>query len=55
MNPNRRMYIDSLKIKELQENMTVSELFDFLSKRLIIPIDDKTYDFLILLKNVKTL
>jgi hypothetical protein len=55
MNPNKRMYIDSLKIKELQDSMTTSELFEFLSKRLIIPIDDKTYDYLILLKKVKTL
>jgi hypothetical protein len=50
MSPNRRMYIDFIKIQELLNEMSKLELIDFLNKRMIIPIDDATYDFLLLLQ-----
>ena len=51
MNPSKRMYIDCKQIKKLINNMSSSELLYFLGMRLLIPIDDETYDFLISLKD----
>lgn len=50
MSPNKRMYIDFVKIQELLEVMDKDELINFLNKRMIIPIDDEAYDFLLLLQ-----
>lgn len=50
MSPNRRMYIDFIKIQELLNEMSKVELINFLNKRMIIPIDDATYEFLLLLQ-----
>jgi hypothetical protein len=51
MNPNKRMYIDYPKIEEMINIMTHDEFIQFLDKRVIIPIDDDAYEFLLLLKN----
>jgi hypothetical protein len=32
------------------DDIALDELIDFFSKRLIIPIDDKTYDYLLVLQ-----
>ncbi len=50
MSPNKRMYIDFIKIQELLQVMDKDELINFLNKRMIIPIDDDAYDFLLLLQ-----
>jgi hypothetical protein len=50
MSPNKRMYIDFTKIQELLEVMSKDELINFLNKRMIIPIDEESYDFLLLLQ-----
>jgi len=50
MKPKKRMYIDFSTIQDLLNIMTKIELLDFFNKRIIIPIDDSSYDFLIVLK-----
>ena len=50
MNTNKRMYIDFIKIQELLNEMNKKELINFLNKRMIIPIDDATYEFLLILQ-----
>ncbi len=50
MSPNKRMYIDFVKIQELLNEMSKNDLINFLNKRMIIPIDDETYEFLLLLQ-----
>ena len=50
MNPNKRMYIDYPKIEEMLNIMSHEEFIHFLNKRVIIPIDDNAYEFLLLLK-----
>lgn len=50
MNANNRMYVDSFTIKKMLDDIALDELIDFFSKRLIIPIDDKTYDYLLVLQ-----
>lgn len=52
---NKRMYIDFKKIQELLISMTKIELINFLNRRIIIPIDDSSYNFLITLNNEKDL
>lgn len=47
---NRRMYIDFIKIQELINEMSKEEVINFFNKRMIIPIDDAAYDFLLLLQ-----
>ena len=47
---NRRMYIDFIKIQELINELSKEELGLFFNKRMIIPIDDASYDFLLLLQ-----
>ncbi len=43
----KRTYIDSVKIQELVNEMNESEILEFLGKRIIIPVDDDTYEYLI--------
>ena len=45
------MYIDYCKLQELIVVMDDSELIEFLNNRVVIPIDDESYDFLISLKD----
>lgn len=51
MNANNRMYVDSFTIKKMLDDIALVELIEFFSKRLIIPIDDKTYDYLLVLQD----
>ena len=51
MSISKRMYIDYCKLQELIVVMDDSELIEFLNNRVVIPIDDESYDFLISLKD----
>jgi hypothetical protein len=46
MGNNRRLYLDFIKIQNLLSEMNKEELIDFLNNRVIIPMDDTTYEFL---------
>ncbi len=52
MGISKRIYIDCHMIEEFLNYMTEDELIIFLNKRVVIPIDDKSYDILSRLKDI---